>query len=185
MSTNAPPTRSNPLRWLIWGGALALWLLPLVASRFTTEVNWSIGDYVAWAVMLLVACGLYEIGTRMSGNTAFRAGTGLAVGAGFLMVWVNLAVGIIGSENNVENTMFFGILALGFVFAAIGRFSARGMVRSMIAMAVAQVAVGVAAAVIGQHQIWVFTAFYVGFWMTAAHLSRLSDEQQRAQPAAV
>ena len=42
------------------------------------------------------AAGLAEIGLRLSGRLAYRAGVIVAVGTSFLITWSNLAVGIIG-----------------------------------------------------------------------------------------
>ena len=36
---------------------------------------------------------------------------------GFLLVWVNIAVGFLGNENNPANLMFFGLLGLTLVGA--------------------------------------------------------------------
>jgi hypothetical protein len=37
---------------------------------------------------------------------------GLAVGTALFLVWSNLAVGLIGSENNPANMMYLGVLAV-------------------------------------------------------------------------
>lgn len=66
------------------------------------------------------------------------------------MTWVNLAVGIIGSEDNPLNVVFVGVLAIGIVGAFIARFQPRGMARAMVAVGIAQVLVAVAA-LIGGH----------------------------------
>ena len=39
----------------------------------------------------------------MTGNSAYRAAVGVAIAAAFILVWMNLAVGIIGSEDNPAN----------------------------------------------------------------------------------
>ena len=61
----------------------------------------------------------------------------LAVAA-LLLVWLNLAVGIIGSEGNPANLMYAGVLAVGFIGALIARFQPKGMARAMFATALAQ-----------------------------------------------
>ena len=58
--------RGNTVRKLVWGLAAALWLAPLVAMQFTREVNWTASDFVVFGVMLLLALGAYEVGTRLS-----------------------------------------------------------------------------------------------------------------------
>ena len=80
--------------------------------------------------LLAAACGTYELGARMSRNTAYRAAVGLATVAGFLLVWINLAVGIIGDEGNPANLMFGGVLVVGVIGALVARFRAPGMARA-------------------------------------------------------
>lgn len=94
----------NPWRRVVWGTAAFLLLLPLFAMQFTEEVNWDAVDFIAFGAMLLAACGAYELTTGLSGNSNYRAAFGLAVAASFVLVWVNLAVGIIGRGNNAAKT---------------------------------------------------------------------------------
>ena len=139
----------NRLRPFIWGGAAGLLLLPAIAMRAGAEgVDWSPGDFVAMGLMLATACGLYELATRLSDSTAYRAGFGLAVVTGFLTVWANLAVGMFGSEDNPVNLVFAGVLLLAAAGALLARFRARGMARTMAAAGVAQLlAAGIGVAV--------------------------------------
>ena len=146
--TPVPRRGTNRWRPLIWGGAALLLLLPAIAMRFTTEVDWGPEDFIVMGVLLAVACGIYELGAWLSGNTAYRAGFAIAVLAGFLTIWVNLAVGMFGSEHNDLNLMFGGVLLLAALGALAARFRAAGMARAMAATGVAQlVAAGVGLAV--------------------------------------
>lgn len=138
-TTSIPPRRGrNRLRPFIWGIAAALLLLPALAMRFTGEVDWDGADFVVMGLMLATACGLYELGAWLSGNTAYRAAFGIAVVAGFLTVWVNLAVGMFGSENHPLNLMFGAVLLLAALGALLAGFRAHGMAWAMGATAVAQ-----------------------------------------------
>lgn len=127
--------RRNLLRPWIWGAAAVLLLLPAFAMRFFpgAGVDWDGMDFVVMGAMLAVACGLYELGTRMSGNLLYRAAFGLAVLAGFLLVWVNLAVGMLGDGNNPANLMFAVVLLVAVVGALAARFRARGLAAAMAA----------------------------------------------------
>ena len=89
----------NDNRWrlALWGTAALLLMVPAVAMQFTTEVNWTGSDFVVMGAMLAAACGAYDLATRLSRNTTYRAAFGIAVLTGFLLVWVNLAVGLIGA----------------------------------------------------------------------------------------
>jgi hypothetical protein len=139
------PGLPTPLRLLMWGGAAGLLLIPLIAMRFTAEVDWTAFDFIAMGVMLALACGAVEAAARMSGRFAYRLGAVVGIGGGFLMTWSNLAVGLIGNEDNPLNLLFFGVLAIGPVGAYVARFRAEGMARTMLAMTIAQIAVGVIA----------------------------------------
>lgn len=115
-----------------------LLLLPAAAMRFTEEVNWAGSDFVVMGVMLTSACALYELGVWLSGSVVYRAGFAIAVVTGFLTVWVNLAVGMFGSEDNPLNPMFGGVLLVAMLGSLLAMFRARGMAWAMGATAVAQ-----------------------------------------------
>ncbi|HET7844978.1 MAG TPA: hypothetical protein VFL14_12560, partial [Xanthomonadales bacterium] len=119
--------RGNRWRSAIWGAATLLLLLPAVAMQLTNEVQWTALDFAVFGSMLLLACGTYELGAWLSDSTAYRAAFAVAVGAGFLMTWANLAVGIIGHEGERANLLFFAVILVGAAGALIARFRARGM----------------------------------------------------------
>lgn len=119
-------------RWRIavWGTAVLLLLLPRFAMQVTDEVDWGVADFAIFGAMLLGAGGTYEFAARKTGDPASRAAVGVALAAAFLLVWMNLAVGIIGSEDNPANLMYGGVLAVGMIGAVIARFQPHGMARA-------------------------------------------------------
>lgn len=127
----APNWSRSPVRLLMWGLAGFLLALPAVAMLFTAEVRWGPADFAAMGALLAAACGMVELGARISGNRAYRTGVGLAVAAGFLLVWINLAVGVIGYPENPANLMFLGVLAAAGGGAALARGRPAGMARAM------------------------------------------------------
>jgi len=133
---------------LIWGGAALLLSVPFFAMKFSSEVNWTASDFVVMGVMLGVVCGAIELAVRFSGNWAYRGGVAAAILGGFLITWANLAVGIVGSEDNSANTLFFGALLVGVVGAVVARFRSAGMAKAMLAM-VGAVAVAFVIAALG------------------------------------
>ena len=158
--------------------AALILLLPLVAMRFTDEVDWDATDFSVMGIMLLGACGLYEGTARTTGNLACRAAVAIALVAAFLLVWINLAVGIVGSEDNPANLMFGGVLAVGIVGALVARFRPHGMARALAATALAQALVGMIALIAGwgatgANGPWpliVLTAFFTALWLASARL---------------
>ncbi len=129
--------------------ALRLALLPLIPLSIPFAAMslgaegwaWSPADFVvAWLLM----AGLGFAYMRLAGKnvaSAYRFATGLALFAAFLLVWVNGAVGIIGSEENPANALYGGVLLVGLAGASIARFRPEGMARTLAAMALAQLLV--------------------------------------------
>lgn len=168
--------RKNGLRPFVWGMTACLLLLPLLAMRFFPDsgVNWTGSDFAVMGVMLATACGLYEFGAWLSGNIAYRAGFGLAALTAFLTVWVNLAVGMLGSEDHPANLMFAGVLCVAATGALLARFRPRGMARAMLAAAFAQLAavgVGVAMQAFEPREL-LLTALFALPWAASALLFR-------------
>ena len=113
--------RIGPWRIIGWGGAAALLLTPLVAMQFTSEVDWSLADFVVMGAMMLAVGVPIELAVRASDSLAYRLGAALALITGFLLIWVNLAVGVIGNEDNPMNLMFFGVVVLAVIGARARR----------------------------------------------------------------
>lgn len=72
-------------------------LVPLVAMQFTREVNWTAFDFIVAGVLLVGTGGLYVAISRHLAQPRKRALAKLALAAGFLLLWAELAVGIFGS----------------------------------------------------------------------------------------
>lgn len=125
---------------LMVGGGLVL-LAPYVAMQFTGEVNWSPTDFATAAGMLIFAGTALELGLRRSANVAYRAGMALLVLTALFMVWIALAVGIVGEPMDIADLMYLGVLAVAFAGALVSRFRAGGMAKAMTAAAVACAAV--------------------------------------------
>jgi len=160
-----------------WSVAALLLLLPLVAMQFTDEVNWDGTDFIVMGG-LIGGIGLgMELLVRKSDSLAYRLGAAVALAAAFLIVWINLAVGMIGSEDNLLNLLFGGVLAVGLIGAIVARFEPAGMARAMVAAAVAQGvagAVGLSTDVRGA----VLSMAFAGLWLLAAALFRKAAREQ-------
>jgi hypothetical protein len=178
--------RSRVWRVAPWVIAALILLLPLVAMQLTDEVTWDETDFAVMGAMLFSACGAYELAARMTGNVAYRAAVGVAVVTAFILVWMNLAVGIIGSEDNPANLMYGGVLAVPILGALFVRFHPHGMAGAFAATALAQALVGVIALIAGwgstganwPQPIVVLTGFFAALWLASAWLfSKAAREQ--------
>lgn len=176
---NGVQRRGFPWRLIGWSFAGAILLLPAVAMQFTPEVNWTASDFVFAAVLIaMVGLGL-ELAAR-SGSLAYRGGAAIAIGLSFLLVWINGAVGIIGSEQEDVNFLFLGVIAVAGAGAVIGGFKPAGMMRAMLAAAAAQVAVPLVASTMvlqTTDRVWApevvgVTVVFTSLWLMAAGLFR-------------
>jgi len=134
-------------------GTAFILLLPLLAMLFTNQVVWDLTDFIV-AGALIFGTGLaYELVARKAGTRAYRVAVGMALAAALLLVWMNLAVGIIGSEDNPVNLMYFGVLAIGILGATIARLRPQGMARALFVTALAQALVPVITLIIEKPQV--------------------------------
>lgn len=170
--------RGNALRIGLWALAAGLVLLPLVAMQFTREVNWTAEDFVFAAVMIGGVGLLVELTVRRSRNFAYRAGALAALAAGFMTIWANAAVGMIGDEDNLYNLFFLGIVAAVLLGGFLVRFRASGMARVTGLAAVAQLAVSLA----GLSADWrggIFAAGFAAIWLVSAALFAKAAKDER------
>lgn len=120
------------------GATGLLLLIPLIAMQFTAEVNWTLIDFIIAGTFLFGTGLAYKLITCTSKNTAYRVAIGFALFTGLFLLWVNGAVGIIGTETNPINTFYFGVIAVGIIGGLTVRFQPKGMIYTMLAMAFTQ-----------------------------------------------
>ena len=159
-------------RIAMWGGAALLLALPAIAMQLNASgVDWSAGDFIVMGAMLGVACGACELAARASANGSYRVAAGIAIGTAFLTVWVNLAVGMIASEDNPYNQLFGGVLLLALGGSVAARFRPRGMAWAMLAAAVAQAVLGAIGLPVDQRGA-IFSMIFALPWLLSALLFR-------------
>jgi hypothetical protein len=153
-------------------------LIPLLAAP-----AWTLADFVIAGAVIFGTGLTYELVARKAGNIAYRAAVGVALAAAFLLVWINLAVGIIGDSGDLANSMYIGVLAVGIVGAIIARFRPLGMGRALVAMALVQALVAAIALLFGLDSRWsppaeilalngFFVALFVGSALLFRHAAR-------------
>jgi len=178
---NAPDATPTMSRWRIagWSAAAFLLLLPLLLMQVTDEVNWSVGDFIGAGVLMLGVGLPLEIAVRRSASAAYRWGAALALLTAFLLSWLSLGVGVIGADGDPANVLYAGVLAVGIAGAVVARFEARGLYRTLLAVALAQGAVAVGAVLAGLGaptsgplQIVVLNGAFIALWLGASALFR-------------
>ena len=82
------------LRLIGWGAVALVMLTPVVAMRFTDEVNWTTTDFVFAGVLLIGGAALIELVAWRVRNPVIRIGFALFVVAVVAVIWAEAAVGI-------------------------------------------------------------------------------------------
>lgn len=90
-----PADRTRDFRKVFAACAALLLALPLVAMAFTAEVNWGAGDFLAAAILFALLGTGIDIALRLPASWQVRGGLAAAAAAAFLLVWAELAVGIL------------------------------------------------------------------------------------------
>jgi peptidoglycan/LPS O-acetylase OafA/YrhL len=118
-------------------------------------------------------------------NTAYRFAVGVALAAAFILVWLNLAVGVIGTEDDLANLMYIRVLAVGITGAIIARFRPDAMAPALFATALAQALVAVIALIFGLGSAWsgpgeilALNGFFVALFLGSAWLFRNAAREQ-------
>lgn len=178
--------RISPWRIFGWGCAIGLILLPLVAMQFTTEVKWTAPDFVAAALMIGLTGGALEVAVRMSANAWGRAGAAVMILASFLLVWMNLAAGLLGGEDNPANILFLLVLGIAVGGSIATRLRPAPMVRTMLATAIVQVLVATTALAAGWaspgrqgvFEVVMSSSLFGGLWLISAALFRNAAKER-------
>lgn len=172
------PDRGRELPWRIigWGTAVGIILLPLVAMQFTAEVDWSVGDFILAGLMLGLVGLAIELTVLKSNNMAYRIAAGLAILASLLIVWVNGAVGMIGSEDNPYNLLFLGVIPLALVGAVLASFRPAGLAVAMLLAGIAQASIAMAGTATDLRG-GIFSMLLAGLWLLSAALFRVASRQ--------
>lgn len=185
MNTNNNLTLYKSIAALAFVTGLLL-LIPFIAMQFTDEVVWTLSDFIIAGTFLFGTGLAYKLVTRKTGDVVYRVAVGFALFTGLFLLWVNGAVGIIGTENNPVNLLYFGVIAVGIIGATIARFKSQRMVYTMYAMALAQALVAAIALIGGYYesppssvfQIISVNGFFIMLFIVSGLLFRYTGKEQ-------
>lgn len=168
---------------------LTILMIPFVAMQFTREVNWSVADFIVMGALIFGTGVSYVLLNRLAPNWVYRISVVVALASTFLMIWANMAVGLIGSGPNAGNIMYGVIVLIVVTGIVISRFRAAGMERAMYAAALAIILlISIAfAAKMDQYpgssatEILSVGAFFTILFLLAASLFRAAKSKKLAQ----
>jgi hypothetical protein len=153
-------------------------LIPFIGNQISREWDWGFLDFVIIGTLLFCAGMTYELVSRNSRDTAYKAAVALSAITGVLIVWVTLAVGIIG-EDNPANVLYLLMLIVGFLGASSVGFKPHMMTRVMFALAIAQMLIPITALIFwntdfapGVMRVFGINVFFAMLWVGSAILFR-------------
>ena len=117
-------------------------LLLLLVMLFSENMHWNKIDFTAAGLLLAGTGIMYKLTAAKSGDLVFRVAAAISLSAIVFLVWLNLAVGLIGTEDNPLNLMVWAVVAVAIIGAFTARFQSRGMSHAMFAAALMQIVVG-------------------------------------------
>ncbi len=74
-----------------------LLLIPIIAMQFTNEVNWNLIDFIVAGALLFGNGLMCELVMRKINKIKYRIAICVALLAVLLLIWAELAVGILGT----------------------------------------------------------------------------------------
>ncbi|MDX5326259.1 MAG: hypothetical protein LPK80_08350 [Bacteroidota bacterium] len=178
-----------PVYWvfIVTGFALSI---PLIAMQFTVKVNWDLLDFSV-AGLLLVSSGLaFRWLVWKSNDPWFRIGSIIGILAVFLLIWSNLAVGLIGCGPNLPNLLFGLIPLIGIIGAIRSHFSSKGLFGSMVTMAIATLTMGIVSFLLSDLKnressftaILLVTGFFSFLFLVSALFFKVSEKRKGRSP---
>ncbi len=168
------PHKGNSVRIAAWSVAAGLLLLPAIAMQFSREVVWGPLDFLVAGILIGGAGLLFELAVRAQSSAAYRAGVAVALLTGFLTIWVNLAVGMIGDEGDPLNLVFGGVIAVAVLGSVLARFRPGEMAWAMLAAAALQAAAMIPTFTSEPRTVGLVGAFALP-WLLAAALFRAAS----------
>ncbi len=114
-------------------GALAVLMVPLVASRVVEGWNWPARAFVFVYVLFFLTGMAYALIARRMRAWSYKAGVGMALASGFALGWGTMVQ--VADSGHPERLWYHSVLVVGLIGACLARLKARGLAWTLFAMA--------------------------------------------------
>ena len=114
-------------------GALAVLMVPLVASQFVEDWHWGVDGFVRVYILFFVTGMLMALVARRMGVWSYKAGVVLATVAGFALGWSTMVQ--VADSGHPERLWYHSVLVVGVIGACLARLKAPGLAWTLFAMA--------------------------------------------------
>lgn len=132
-------------------------------------MGWSSADFAIVGLMITSVAALVFLNVKFKTNRMYRIASGLTLAGALLLVYINLAVGLIGSEDNSSNVMYFALLGLLSLGAIVSKFRPRGLALTLLITALGQLLIPAIAKTTAANA-WVLTILFAALWIAAGFL---------------
>lgn len=164
-------------------------MVPFAAMQFTSQVDWDLPDFIVIGALIFGTGLSFVLLTRSAPNIVYRIAVALALGTTFLMIWANLAVGLIGSGPNPGNLMYGAVPFVVVIGTILSGFKPAGMERAMYVAALALVIHTAIALLIGMQrypgssvtEILAVNGFFSGLYVVSGSLFRFAAKGTLSQ----
>jgi len=126
-----PPAGKTMLRVAL--GALALWMVPVVAAQFIEDWHWGLGGFVRVYFLFFTAGMAITLIARRMGVWSYKAGVGLALVAALALGWSTMVQ--TADSGHPERLWYLGVLGVGLLGSCLARLNAPGLAVTLFAMA--------------------------------------------------
>ena len=165
------------LRIAGWSLAVLFIAFNVIASQFDTGADWGKEDVVFAVVVFGVVGGVLELAARASTSLSYRIAAAVGVGAGLLLLWVNAAVGIVGSDDNPANGDYLVVLVAAIAGAVVAWGNPRLLFRAMLGAGAAHLLIAALHLRYG-FEAAAINAFFVALWAVSALLFRRAAKER-------
>jgi hypothetical protein len=114
-------------------GALAVWMVPLVASQFVEDWHWGVGGFVRVYVLLFLTGMAIALMARGMGVWSYKVAIGMALVAGLALGWSTMVQ--TADSGHPERLWYLSVLVVGIIGACLARLKAPGLAITLFAMA--------------------------------------------------
>ncbi len=114
-------------------GALAVWMVPLVASQFFEDWHWGVGGFVRVYVLFFLTGMVMALVARKMGVWSYKVGVGLALVGGLALGWSTMVQ--VADSGHPERLWYHSVLVVGAIGACLARLRAPGLAWTLFAMA--------------------------------------------------
>jgi hypothetical protein len=129
--THMPPPGKTMLRVAL--GALAVWMVPVVAAQFVEDWHWGVGGFVRAYLVFFVTGMVIALIARRMGVWSYKAGVGVALVAALALGWSTMVH--TADSGHPERLWYLSVLVVGFIGACLARLKAPGLAVTLFAMA--------------------------------------------------